>query len=301
MESLKIFSQQWPIKTLIGIAFASFSPVWAAFTILLMLILIDTVTGITQAIQLKRFSSRFLRKAVKKTITYSICILTTRLLEQGFDFFFQTTVITQTIIGFLIVTEAISILENLALVGVPLPRGIVDMILKNLQVAGVGDLVKESLNEASYLKEIEEIIYYQLPTFKNESLKKLLQILCEIWVKLIIFVKTNLDVRNITSNDILYYKVMSHIEISIKEKEEKWQENEISNECIEKFNKWHEERVALYLQSVKSVCYTEKTLEEKKQELADRVMVLAYQTMTDAHKSEQELNCQYCTNCKNSK
>jgi toxin secretion/phage lysis holin len=298
MGNLKIFSQQWPIKTLIGIVFASFSPVWAAFTILLMLILIDTITGITQAIQLKRFSSRFLRKVVKKTITYSVCILTTRLLEQGFDFFFQTTVITQTIIGFLIVTEAISILENLALMGVPLPRGIVDIILKNLQVAGVGDLVKESLNEAYYLKEIDEIIYYQLPTFKNENLKKLLQIMCEIWAKQIIFIKTNLDVRNITSNDILYYKIMSYIETSIKEKEEKWQESGISNECIERFNKWHEERVTLYLQSIKSVCYAEKTLEEKNQELADRVMVLAYQTMTDAHKSEQELNCPPCTNCK---
>lgn len=298
MGSLKIFSQQWPIKTLIGIAVASFSPIWAAFTILLLLILIDTITGITQALQLKCFSSRFLRKAVKKIITYSVCILTTRLLEQGFDFFFQTTVITQTIIGFLIVTEAISILENLTLIGVPLPKGLVDLILKNLMAAGLGDMVKEGIGKSSDLKEIDAIIYYQLPAFKNEGLRKLLQILCETWAKLIILIKTNLDVNNITSNDILYYKVMSYIETSIREKEEIWKENGISKECIDSFNKWHEERVTLFFQNVKNISYSEKSLEEKIQELADRVMVLVYQTMTDAHRSEQELTCRSCINCK---
>ena len=218
--------------------------------------------------------------------------------DPGFDFFFQTTVITQTIIGFLIVTEAISILENLTLMGVPLPKSLVDMILKNLMVVGLGDMVKEGIDKSSELKEIDTIIYYQLPMFKNESLRKLLQILCETWATLIIFIKTNLDVRNITSNDILYYKVMSYIETSMKEKEEKLQANVISKQCIDSFNKWHEERVVIFFRIVKSICYSEKTLEEKVQELADGVMVLAYQTMTDAHRSEQELNCQSCINCK---
>lgn len=296
MNSLKIFTQQWPIKTVIGIMLAAFPPVWAVFIILILLILLDTITGIIQAIQLKRFNSRILRMAVKKIITYSVCILTTRLLEQGVDFFFQTTAITQTIIGFLIVTEAVSILENLTLMGVPLPKGLVDIILKNLKAVGLKTMIQESIDESHDLKEIDEIIYYQLPTFKNEDLKKLLQVMCDVWSRLIIFIRTDLDKNNMTSNDILYYKVMTYVEINMKEKEEKWKEDRIPEECIDSFNKCNEKRIASFFENIKNICYSEKNIEEKIRELVDRIMILAYQTIADAHKSEQETKGGCCLN-----
>jgi toxin secretion/phage lysis holin len=294
MDKLKAILQQWPEKTIFGVIFAYFSSVCTTFLILLALILMDTVTGITQALQMKRFSSRLLRKAVKKIFVYSLCIVTTRLMEQGFSYFFQTTVITQTVIGFLIVTEALSILENLTLMGAPLPKGLVNIILSNLKVVGLESMVKGSLDEYSELTEIDEIIYYQIPTLSNDTLIKLLRIKYEQWERVVQFIKTSLESDSITSNDVLFYKVSSYLEGIKKEMVERWNDAEISKECIDNFNKWHEQREVLFLQNVKNICYSDKTVEAKKQELIDRIMVLLYQTMVDAHKSEQNPELKIC-------
>jgi len=169
MNYFKNAANFWQIKALTGLFITLFSPVEVSFIALLVLILIDTFTGMAQACKFKRFSSNGLRKAVNKIVMYSVAIITARLLEMGILYFFITFVFSQFIVGFLILTEVISIVENLILLGVPIPRNFISVLLRNIKILGLENIVRQSIDDYSQSKEIEEIINYQLPSIKNQQ------------------------------------------------------------------------------------------------------------------------------------
>lgn len=291
MDNFKSILELWYIKTIIGGLITIFAPINISFIILVILIIIDTCTGMAQALKFKRFSSSSLRKAVNKIITYGVCIITTRLLEVGILYFFETTLISQLTIGFLIITEAVSTLENLVLIGVPIPKNFVNIIFDNIKILGLKEAFKQSIDEYSEIREIDEIINYQVPTIKNEAVRKLIELNFDSWSRVITFIKRNIDEKRIISDEILYYKVISFIETSAKDMRQKWEDYGISKDCIDKFNKWYELKQKPFLQNVKDICYSQKGLEGKKQDLIDKIMILLYQTILDANKSEAELSC----------
>jgi len=291
MNFLKDTGNFWQIKALTGLFITLFSPVQFSFIVLLTLILIDTFTGTAQACKFKRFSSNGLRKAVNKIVMYSLSIVTARLLEMGILYFFETFLFSQFIIGFLILTEVISIIENLILLGVPIPKNFISILLQNIKILGLENIVRQSMDDYSESKEIEEIINYQLPAIKNQQMRKLLEIEFEGWSKVILFIKRSVEDEREASNDVVYYKTMAFIETVNKECDEKGRETNISKDCLEEFDKWHMKRKDLFLQNIKNICYAIKESKDKKQELVDRIMILIYQTVLDAHKSESQFKC----------
>ncbi len=299
MESI---SDLWYIKLPISIIVMLFAPIQVSFTILMVLVLIDTCTGIAHAVKIKRFNVKYLGRAANKLITYGLCIVTTRLLEQGIIYFYETTVVSQAVIGYLIAAEAISIFQNLALMGAPIPGNFVNAFLRNLRVPGLEDVVRYGLDEYSEINEVREIISYQVPTFRNTTMRKLLEMKFESWAGLFIFIRKSIDEDNAPGDDILYYKVMSVIETISKEVREKWEDSGISKKCIEKFDEWHEPRVDVFLKHIKDICYSDISLKEKKQQMIDRLLALLYQTILDAHKSESDLiACKECGVCGSSR
>lgn len=294
MSDLRTVAELWHVKMLAGIVLTIFAPIHVAFTILMILIAIDTGTGIAQGLKTRRFSSRHLRKAANKVILYGVCVITTRLLEQGILYFFSTTMISQMVLGFLIVTETLSIIENLILLGIPIPENFVSIILKNIKVFGIEDIVRRSIQDYSENKDIEEIVNYQIPTVKNETVRKLLEIKFEVWSEIVTFIKRHITEDNVSGNEMLYYKVMSIIETGNKEMEEKWAENGIPQECVNWFKQWHGDRVEMFLESTRNICYSKYTLPEKKQDLLDRILTLLYQTIVDVLKGEADIDCEAC-------
>jgi len=291
MDYFKNLSNLWQIKALTGLLITLFSPIWASFIILLALILIDTFTGVALACRFRRFSSNGLRKAVSKIAMYSISIITSRLLEMGVLYFYETFFVSQFIVGFLILTEVISIIENLVLLGVPIPKNFISILLKNIKIFGLESVLRQSMEDYSEAKEIEEIINYQLPAIKNQQMRKLLEIQFEGWSKVILFIKRSIEDEREASGDLLYYKILAYIETVKKEEDERRKEMNISKNCIEEFDKWHMHRKDLFLQNVKSICYSVEEEKDKKQDLVDRIMILIYQTVLDIYKSERQLIC----------
>ncbi len=288
-------SDLWYIKLVISVFVLIFAPIHVSFSILMVLVLIDTGTGIAHAVKIKRFNVKYLGRAANKLITYGVCIITTRLLEQGIIYFYETTVVSQAVIGYLIAAEAISIFQNLALMGAPIPGNFVNAFLKSLRVPGLEDVVRHGLDEYSEINEVREIISYQVPTFRNNTMRKLLEIKYESWTEVFIFIRKSIAEENPPGKDILYYKVMSVIETTYKEVREKWNELGIPKECIEKFDEWHEPRVDVFIKHIKDICYSDISLKEKKQQMTDRLLALLYQTILDAHKSEADLMaCKEC-------
>lgn len=292
MEKLKDILDFWYIKALAAFLLTLFAPVQLSCIILILMILIDLATGVAQAIKVRRFSSRYLRKTVNKIILYGICIITTRLLEQGILYFYETYVISQMVMAFLIITEAVSILENLTLLGAPIPTGLINNILKNVKIFGLEGAVRQTIDEYAEIKQIEEMMDYQIPTLKNGSMRTMLNIKFKVWADAVLLAKKSIIEKQV-SNDVLYYRIISLIEMSRREIRDKWNEQSIPKECMEEFEEWHNPRVDQFMQSIKNVCYSDRDMHSKKQELIDRIIVLLYQTILDAHKSEAIL-CQPC-------
>ncbi|MGE5329772.1 MAG: phage holin family protein [Deltaproteobacteria bacterium] len=291
MNFLKDIGNFWQVKVLTGLFITLFSPVQFSFFVLIILIVIDTLTGTAQACKFKRFSSNGLRKAVNKIVMYSISIITARLLEMGILYFFETFLISQFIIGFLIFTEVISVIENLVLLGVPIPKNFISVLLQNIKMLGLENVIRQSIDDYSESKEIEEIINYQLPAIRNQQMRKLIEIEFEGWSKVILFIKRSVEDEREASDDMVYYKTMAYIETVKKECDEKRKDMNLSKNCIEEFDKWHIQRKELFLQNIKNICYAIKEIKDKKKELVDRIMILIYQTVLDAHKSESQFKC----------
>lgn len=116
------------IKLLIGLfstglcyAFdCNFAILWT----MLALVLIDTVTGLAYAVKIGEVRSRgFYRVAVKLTM-YFIMILVAKLVDKNIPLDFASSMLK----SFLVITEAISIFENIGRLGFPVPTSLLSKL-----------------------------------------------------------------------------------------------------------------------------------------------------------------------------
>ncbi|EOD00485.1 phage holin family protein [Caldisalinibacter kiritimatiensis] len=259
----------------------------ASYIILLSLIIIDTLTGATVAVKYNRFGSKGFSKLVKKIITYATAILSVRLLEIGISSLVTTNIISQIAIIFLEITETISILENLTMLGVPLPASFIPFLLKHLKIPGIDAALSSKKNKESNIDEIEDMIKYHIPSFNDENLRLLLEIKFKSWKSLAYQINKIFKEINTTDNDHIYYKVMSLIKLEFKDMKLKWKEAGIPKEYIENFMSIHEPKISNWLEKIKNICYSNKPNDKKQSEIIDSIIVILYQTILDAHK----MNC----------
>lgn len=106
--------------------------------ILLTVMLIDYLTGMTRAWMTKSFSSRIGIKGIVKKILYLALVAVGMVVDYLITGVLQKAGVTVTVTGviglivtiWLIINELISILENLAQAGVPVPEFLVKLIKK---------------------------------------------------------------------------------------------------------------------------------------------------------------------------
>jgi len=89
-----------------------------------ILILFDTVTGFCKACKNENLSSGIFFRVVIKCSVYFILILTGRLVDKSVPIPFAATIIE----SFLVITEALSIMENLSQMGFPVPIKLVKLL-----------------------------------------------------------------------------------------------------------------------------------------------------------------------------
>jgi toxin secretion/phage lysis holin len=258
-----------------------------SYIILLVLVTIDTIAGIIRAIKLRKFSSSGLLKLSKKVILYTITIMTVRLLEMSIDNIFKTTMLSQIMTAYLNITEAISILENLTFLGAPIPSNIIHILTNTLNLPWLNTALENRKNNELNISEIDDIIKYQLPTFDNDCVRKMLQIKFEVWKSIAEQINYAFEDNDTDNKDLIYFKVMSLIEMGFKEREEKWKEEDIPEQCIKQFMKWHQPQIDKWLLKVKTICYTDEPLTTKKEQIIDSIIVFLYQTVVNARKSLQ--------------
>lgn len=272
------------ISGIIGIISEYFGSVRVSYIVLLVLISIDTFTGVLKAVKYQRFSSSGFIKLFSKIILYSLSILTVRLLEIGLDSFINTTLLSQITVAMLAIAESISILENLTLLGVPLPSNFIKKLFGDLVLPIVGKVTGNTSYIDKYILEINDIIKYTLPTFNDDCMKHLLIINFEVWKNVAMQINNALTEKESKNNDLIFYKVKVLVQSAFNETREKWAEDKISDECIERFNINHQHKVNAWMKKVNDICFSQNDIQVKKEQLIESIVVLLYQTIVDAKK-----------------
>jgi toxin secretion/phage lysis holin len=278
--------ETWQFKLLISTILALFSPFKITLAALLMLIFVDNITGTIYALSINKFSSAGLRRGLKKLIIYSICILVVRLAEIGIKPFFETIYLTNSIIAYLILTEALSSLENLTLLGVALPTKLKSFILNQIQVKGLKDLIEEDNVKRDFIQEILEMLDLYFPIIKDYKIRKLLDIKFKEWAQFINVLDSEFLKSSSDNPEILYYRITNLVKATIIRINEKWTQEGIDKECIDSFNTWHKKRLSILLSDIKDICFSTEISNKKKTAIIEMVILFLYKTLTDIQKQE---------------
>ena len=188
------------ILGMLGFCTEIFMGMETSYIILLVLIILDTFTGVATSIKYKRFSSIGLRKCIRKIITYAVCVITVRLLELILIPIVITTLLSKIIIIFLAFTESVSILESLTLLGLPLPTNFLPLLIKTLKIPVLKNMLEESRDKDKEFSDIQYIINSQIIYLDNIYMKKFLKIrydVCKYIIDQIMFIDETND--NISS------------------------------------------------------------------------------------------------------
>lgn len=271
------------ISTLIAVMSESFISIHVSYSILVLLVCIDTIIGIIYARKMQRFSSRGLKKIVNKIFTYSISIITIRLLEIIIVEIYSTSFLTNTIIAFLALTEVVSIMENLTLLGVPISTRILSIVLETLKIGQISKETKEDTSD--YTKEIDDIINYQLPEFVGfKEMRKLNEIQFVVWKDIVKQIDMSFNTEKMLSNEYVYYKTISLIELGLKDMKIRWQEEDISFEYIISFSRLLRRMLDKLKIKINDISYSSDNILVKKQKLIESIITMLYKYVLEAQK-----------------
>lgn len=274
------------IKLLISLLISVFSPFKVELIILCLMILIDTITGGTYALKTKRFCSNGLRRGFKKVVFYSLCIIVVRLLEIGLASLLSTNLLTNIVIAFLIITESISTLENLTLLGVPLPSGLTPFIIGQIKSTPLKELVLSGLSKHEYIDEIKDMLDFNLSNLKDENYKKLLEIKFNEWAQLVNYIDNEFLSIYSKNKEILFFRISTLINVTISRIQDKWQSENIPTEYVDDFNAWHRPNVIRWRAEIEQICTDEEDMDKKKVRIIEKLIVALYRTITDIKKAE---------------
>jgi len=283
MDKNDILLKTLGISGVLGFLSEIFTSMQTSYIILLVLIILDTFTGIATAIKYKRFCSKGLCKFTKKVMTYALSIITVRLLETILDPLVTTTMLSQVIMALLAITESVSILENLTLLGVPIPSNILTLLIKSLKIPGLNTMLENTKEKEQDLSDIDDIINYQIPTFEDRSMRAFLEIKYNAW-KSIINQILLIDETTNENPDILFYKILSLVELGLSDMNKKLSEEKIPNKYIKNFSEKNQPKIEKCLEKLKITCYSGKTTSEKKDQIIDCIIIALYQAIIDARK-----------------
>lgn len=107
-----------------------------ALKTLLIMIVLDYITGLCKAIHNKEINSLIGAKGIVKKVGYLIIVAMSVLLDQVVG---DTGAIRSLVIYFFVANEGISILENWGAIGLPLPKKIFDVLDQIKKEKGGGD------------------------------------------------------------------------------------------------------------------------------------------------------------------
>lgn len=289
MRSYEQLFAFWDIKIIFSFLLLVISPVKTSIIIIIIMVILDTLTGTACAIALKRFNSKNFKKCIKKIIIYFLCIFTVRLIEIGTNNLMESFLLIQIISAFLIITEGISIIENLTVLGLPLPFNFLNVFYKQVRIDVIEHLIAKRNRSNDELSDIYSILSYQIPSIKNYNLRKELQISTNVWIRISNSIIAYFDNIKTDDNQLIHYKVLSIVNTGIKDIIEDINANVKNNGADKSYHNFESARVEFLLKDIHNICFLIISNESKKSEIIKRITVYLYQLVLDVQKQENKL------------
>jgi toxin secretion/phage lysis holin len=287
-EFSKIF-KNWELKAVFSAFVVLFAPYEWPVIMLLALIVIDTICGAFNAAKMGGFTSAGFKRSLAKMLTYAAAILVVRLSEVGISHIIETTAPTHIIISFLIITEAISVLENLSLLGVPLPVGFASIIEGHVKNSVLKILLSGSRSRKEYENKIRNSVNFQIPGFKSKKIKKLLKILSDEWAPAISAIDTQLAGNTTSSGDLIYYEVGGIIKITNSLTAEKWAASHVPAQCVEAVGAFYSAHMKKGLEPLEALCKSQDPPDIREKKILECIIIALYKTVDELQKDEANL------------
>jgi phage-related holin len=172
------FVSAFALKSVIALTSAFFLPLIPAISVMLIIIIIDTILGSWYSLSSGSFTSAGMKKTAVKLTLYFVTIITARLLEflisPTLDFFVRGIII------YLSTIEVKSILENLSRLGLPIP------FLTVLSISNKIPFISSSGDSLEYLqnkdvKTQDRMVKEFYSATKHIGLTKLMKIEWGVW------------------------------------------------------------------------------------------------------------------------
>lgn len=284
MDNFIKYFNLWQFKLGISVVTLFISSFYMSLTMLFILIIIDTAAGSYYAYKTRKFTSRGFKKSLFKLITYFSSIFVVRLLEIGIRALIYTEAITNLMTSYLVVTETISVLRNLTLLGAPLPGRLSSIIIKQIKSDTLDEILKSSNSKKEYIQEIRDMIDYQLPSIKCEDMREYLTIKFREWAQFINLLDSYLLNSGSDNNELFFYRVMNLMNLTMDQIDRKAMEAKISDKCIECIKQWHKPMLEKIIQSIREICYLKEDIDKKKNLIVEKIIIGLYETITDIQK-----------------
>ncbi len=178
----------------------------------ILFIIIDTATGWMNAIVNHRTNSGEFWRIIIKMFGYSLAFLVVSYIEV---YVFKTELyLDSMILGFMMFTEFLSIMENLKLFWVPIPSFIITEILKKIKYKPLQTAIHDKELEVRYLKEFDQIL--DAVKFIQDAEKfKILNTVCSVFKNVAVTInKASFYDDDTEGNKI---KIVSYLEIANRE------------------------------------------------------------------------------------
>lgn len=261
-----------------------FADLQTPYIVLIALILIDTIFGTAKGKKYHSFSLKRFSIILFKLITYTASVLTVRLLEIGIASLYETSLLSQLILVYLILAEVTSILENLILLGVPIPSNFVPILLSQIKILGVHNLKNTSSEHFKQKSEIKDIIKLKIPEIKDGQLQKALLIYFNFWEKILI------DIDNLFKEDenveSIYFKLTLLVHLSINEINIQWLKEEIPSQYIMAFNEKNKTITIDLCNKIEKIFHSQNSMNSKQEQIKYLILVSIYQIYDIAKKAK---------------
>jgi phage-related holin len=175
--SQKILQVFW-VKVIIGILLAALAPQAAALSGLITLFCIDLGCGVWVACKTKTLSSYGMRRGFAKLILYVVFICTVAVCEHNV---LHTDFVTFAAIGLLSATEVLSIMENLVLLGLPIPYAAQILKIVGSSAKAWGINVAEDPGAAAAIRDMVTILEATVPELTDPVLRTCLDEFTKRW------------------------------------------------------------------------------------------------------------------------
>lgn len=280
MDNINSFLECWPVKILLSALITVFSPFEAPVLALLILIIINSLISAYHDIKIKSLNIHRLKKFNSKILFYFLAILVVRLLEIGIQPIISTTSITHAMVSYLILTVAFETLEILVLLGVPVPDGLKNFVMKDFENTVVKSLFNGKNSKVSAVAEIDDFSHEFFLTLPEENLREFYEIIVYEWSKFINVINNDSFVSS--NNDLLYYKILATIKATESTIVDEWKVRNVPQELISSFEKNYKIEADNFKNSIKPLCYSDESLDFKKRKITEDVQIFLYKLISES-------------------